>query len=516
LPRGSFKTDKLRPLNDSEIPAPPAKPNYRVSTSAPLGKHSAHGFAWMLMQTIVGKGAGMLGQVLIAWFLSPHDFKLVGLTFAVTSFPSLLRDAGLATILVQRQHHLRRWVGPIFWMSLMLGVIATALMLAAAPLAARFFGQPQLAGLICVIAVGSIFSSLNTVSGGMLQIQLRFRFLAILGLTTSLLLQAVSVLLAWRGWGAYSYAVANAVVNVVTAAAGWYATWGSVRIRMHPYLRRWRFLVGDSGTLLLIYGLFTVIAQGDYLCLGAYHKHDDAGGVFFFAFNLSWQMVVLLTNNVGSVLYPAMARLQSDPPRQMQAYLRSARVLALVAAPACFLQAVAARPVFALLFKTKWAPAIPVMQALSFGMTVRCVGATIGAINISRGRYRLQLIISAIYAAVFMLTMALSAKHGGALAVAIAEASFYVLADPITLGVVLWLNRVSAIDNLRRVFLMPTVFAGAATAAGWAVSLAIPHCIGENLYRLGAMGLVSAGIYSSFVRKFAPDDWKAVASLWRK
>jgi PST family polysaccharide transporter len=467
----------------------------------------------MLMQTIVSKGAGMLGQVLIAWFLSPHDFKLVGLTFAVSSFPNLLRDAGLQTILVQRQHNLRRWVGPIFWMSLTLGLTAAVLMIAAAPLAARFFGQPQLAGLICVIAFGSLLGSLNTVPGGVLQIQLRFRFQAVLGLVTALLLQTVSVLLAWRGWGAYSYIIANAVVNGVTAAAGWYAIWGSVRIQMHAYLRRWRFLVGDSGALLLIYGLFTVIAQGDYLCLGAYHKNDDAGGIFFFAFNLSWQMVVVLTTNVGSVLYPTMMKLQSDLPRQMQAYLRAARVLALVAAPACFLQAASARPTFALLFKPKWESAIPVMQVLSLGMAIRCVGATIGAINLSRGRFRAQLVISAIYAAFFMMTMAVAAKHGGALTVAIAEAGFYVLADPITLGIILWMNHERPVLNLRKIFAIPLLLAGTATAIGWALSLAIPHFRGDNVARLAVITLVSASIYLLLIPRLAPDDWHDVMSL---
>src|SRR5947209_6079089 len=114
----------------------------------------------MLAQTILGKGAGMIGQIAIAWFLSPFDFKLVGLTVAIASFPNLLRDAGLQTILVQRQKHWRRWVQPVFWMSLALGLAAAVVLIAGAPLAARVYGQPRLKGLLWVVGVGGIFSSL--------------------------------------------------------------------------------------------------------------------------------------------------------------------------------------------------------------------------------------------------------------------------------------------------------------------------------------------------------------------
>ncbi len=479
-----------------------------------LGRRTAHGFAWMLGQTLLSKGAGMVGQIMVAWFLTPHDFKLVALVYAVVVFPALIRDSGLQGILVQRQHHLRRWIQPAFWMSLMLGGVATVLMLAAAPLAARFYGQPKLVGLISVVAVGGMLNALTTVPSAMVQIHMRFRFQAAWSLVSNLMMQAITIVLAWRGFGAYSFVLANAFCSLATTAAMWYAEPFKVHSRL--YLRRWRYMVGDSGTLLLNYLLWAVVAQGDYLCLAAFHKTDDSTGMFYFAFNLSWQSVLLLTLNVGAVLYPAIARLRNDPARQMQAYLRTLRVLALVSVPACWLQAVVASPGIHLLFKSKWYPAIPATQALCVGMAVRCVGSTVAAITLGRGRNLLQLTFSAVYAVLFIGTMLLASSCGEAvlralhvpaaspqLAVAIAEGGFYMIIDPITLAYVLRIYGEPGIAHLTRIFGVPLGAGLAAAGAAWAAQAAVPEFRGTSLTRILAGTVAMVAVYVPLILVFA-------------
>jgi O-antigen/teichoic acid export membrane protein len=467
----------------------------------------------MLLQTIFTKGAGTVGQIIVAWFLSPHDFKLVGLAYLVTSFPNLIRDAGLQGILAQRQRFLRRWLEPVFWLSLSLGVAAFLIMVVAAPISARVFAQPQLTGLITVIAVGSLFGSLGTVPAALVLVHLRFRFQALLGLFSALFVQILSIILAWRGFGAYSYIIPNALCTMLTSAIYWYTA--PAKIHWRPYFNRWRGLVGDSGALLVINLLAMLVTQGDYFFLGIFHKHDDATGIFYFSFNLSWQMLVLLTANVGSVLYPTMVKLLHDPPRQMQAFLRSMRVLALVCVPGCLLQAALTNSGIHLVFKPKWYPAIPVVEVLCIGMAIRCVGITAMAVNLTRGRYHLQAVISAVYSIIFLLTMAVAAKLGGALAVAVAEAGFYLIVDPINLGLILKLNGEQPVRQLLRIYGVPLIAGAFAAGLAYTAALALPAFHGDNLARILLVTLLTASIYLPLIRKFAPADWKDVLSLRR-
>jgi PST family polysaccharide transporter len=476
-----------------------------------LSRHTANGLMWMFFQTLFTKATGMLGQVALAWYLSPHDFKLVGLTYAISSFPNLIRDAGLQTILVQRQRHLNRWVGPVFWMSLSLGLAAALVMVAAAPVAARIYGQPKLTGLISVVAVASLMGALGTVPNAIVQIQLRFRLQAVLSLVTALFTTAMNVLMAYRGWGAYSFIVPLALVTGLRSATLWVFAPGQVQWRL--YLNRWRFIFGDSANLLINGFIGMVISQSASLILGLFHRNDDAVGIFFFAFNLSWQVLIILTINMGGVLFPALAKLQHDPPRQVRAFLRSAGMLALIGVPACFLQAAVTRPGFHLLFKSKWDSAIPVMQVLSLAMAIRTVGITWQALNAAQGRFKLETLLTSLQAAGFLISVALGAKMGGALAVAAAQAIYFSLADPIAMYVALRVNGPGAFQELVEIFRVPLFAASVAVSVGALAGQAIRPFRGADIVQIAIITSVSATLYSLMVRKLAAKEWNGVLAL---
>jgi O-antigen/teichoic acid export membrane protein len=500
----------------------PAEPISAIATqqagqtsSAPsLGRHTAHGFIWMLIQTLVTKGTGMLGQIALAWYLSPHDFKLVGLTYAVSSFPNLIRDAGLQTILVQRQRHLNRWIGPVFWMSFVLGLAAAGVLVAIAPLAARMYGQAQLTGLINVVAVGSLVSAMGTVPSAIVQIQLRFRLQAVLSLISALLMTAMSVVMAYRGWGAYSYIIPMALTNGLRSAALWVFAPGRIRWRL--YLRRWRFILGDSTNLIINGFISLVITQSASLVLGLFHRNDDAVGIFYFAFNLSWQILVILTINMGGVLFPALSKLQHDPQRQVRAYLRSATMLALVGIPACFLQAAVARPGFHLLFRFKWDAAIPVMQVLCLAVAIRTVGITWLFMNASQGRFKLETALNSCVAAGFLISVAVGAKIGGALAVATTQAIFFAFADPIAIYVALRVNGPGAFRSVLGIFRVPLLAGAVAVSAGALAGRAVGTFRGANVVQIAVITLVSCFLYVLLIRKFAAEDWKGLVALVRR
>jgi O-antigen/teichoic acid export membrane protein len=191
------------------------------------------------------------------------------------------------------------------------------------------------------------------------------------------------------------------------------------------------------------------------------------------------------------------------------------RVLALLTVPACFMQAAMARPGFELVFKPKWAPAIPVMQVLCLGMAIRCVGLTVGAVNMARRRYRLQLLLSFIYCVLFLATMAVAARLGAALAVAAAEAGFYIVVDPINMAVILYLNGERPLRELARIFAKPLIAAVIAVGAAWAISQTVPPFRGALVARLAIIGLVSVGIYLPLSRKIMPGTWNELAAFRR-
>jgi len=469
----------------------------------------------MLAVALFAKGLGFIGQIVTAWYLSEHDFKLLGLTYAFTALPNLIRDAGLTTILVRRQRHLRRWVSPVFWMSITAGLVSAAVMIASAPLGAKLYNAPELTRLVWIVAAGAIAGSIGTVPTAVAQIQLRFRFQAIVGLGGIIFMQLLCMTLAWRGWGAASYVIPNAAVNLLMTIIYWVAAPAQLRPRLH--LKRWKFVLSDSGALLAAGGVAVAISQGDYLTVNLMHRasNDNTGGIFFFAFNLSWQLLTVLTTNVSNVLFPTLSKLQNDPPRQIDAYLRAARLLALISFPACFLQAAVAQPGFHLVFGHKWDSAIVVMQILSLAMAVRAVGLTWIPLSNSQGRFRMQMKMSAAFAAVFLVSVAIASSVGRARILAATEAVFFIIFDPLGIYLMLRASGVAAGKELARLLGLPLVMSAVAVGLGWLAARLLPAFHWDEIPRIAITSVVAGGIYLALVRRFARADWNAVWALRR-
>ena len=338
----------------------------------------------------------MFGQIILAWYLVPDDFGQLGLALTVTAFASLLQNAGIREILIHRQKRFASWANPAFWMSAFTGLLAGGFIVAVAPVAAAAYHNPQLVGLLLLFALSPPLFALAVVPDAQLQIQLRFRALAIVNIVLNIAQTATLVLLAWRGFGAYSFPLAPlAVLPARVAVTMWMAR---PPIRLSPQLRRWRYLLKDSSRLLLSGALLALTTQGDYLILG--RLYDTATvGVYVFAFNLSTQVLVLLMSNLSGVLFPALSQLRNDPPRQLRAFRRAAQALVVVATPLCLLQAAVADPLLRLLFGDKWLAAIPILQVLSVAIAAGILNGPSFNLLQARGRFGTVLWLSVLAAA---------------------------------------------------------------------------------------------------------------------
>jgi O-antigen/teichoic acid export membrane protein len=355
------------------------------------------GFSWMFGQTIVLKLLGLVVQFVLGRLLLPQDFGLIGLALTVTAFTSLIQDAGLSQILVHRNRHFRRWANAAFWMSLALGFASAAMVLIAIPVATRIYHSNHLTGLLLVLAAGAPIGALSVVPIARLQANMRFRALATVGTGAAVTTHLLTIAMAAIGAGPYSLVLPPVLVNPLRACILWWLARPPLRFTLH--LRRWRYLIGDSGLILLSSFFVTITMQVDNIILGLTASKKEVGD-YFFAFNLSLQTTVLLTGALSVVLFPALSALSNEPQRLRAAFQRAAEALAVIAIPLCVLQAVIASPILKVAFSNKWESAIPLMQILSLAMAVQVVnGAGVSLIQ-SQGKFKTMAWIAGAFAVV--------------------------------------------------------------------------------------------------------------------
>lgn len=479
-----------------------------ISDAEGLAARTSRGFAWMLAQTLGSKLAGLASQVFLARLLLPRDYGLIAICYVATSLPTVLRQTGVPQILVQKGERLDRWANAAFWMELAMGLLTMVVVLAAAPLAAWAYHAPTLAGLMAVISVSAPLGALCTVPGAKLNRDLRFRELAVLGTGYNILAATLGVACAFLGLGAYSFVVPLPICTALRALALWRLA--PVRLRWNVQFHRWRAMAGDSGHLMVGGLCFLVQVQADNLALSIWHSKATVGR-YFFANNLSGQILQILALNMGSVLFPVLSKLRGDWPRQVAGFFRAARAMALVGIPVCVAEAVLARPAIVVVFGAKWLPAAPVLQVAALAAAVNLAGAPSASLIQAQGRFRLGMVWSLVSAGLFTGLVFAGADLGGPVLVAMGGLACAILVMPAR---TLSATRLGGgkLGSVAGIFGPPLLLSAVALAPAGLLELFVPWFGGHPVDLLALAVITAPLIYFPLAWWFCPEG---VAELLR-
>lgn len=500
----------------SEAVAKQSRPSGSSGTTPALGRKAASGFAWGIFITIVGKACTMLTNLVLTYLLLPEDLGLVGLAYTVSTFAFTVQCGGLQQVLIQRHEKLNRWANPACLLSITQGLLAALIMIIGGRIAAAMYHQPQVMGLLLVLSLVPIINSHSIIPLVRLSSQLRFREMAVTNSFAALLSMVLSIVAACLGCGAYSFVISVPFSSLFVLLV-------YVRLSKTPWPRwrldlpRWGSLIKDGGLILAGYLCSTAILQGDYIILGWIEgrrleakEARDVVGLYFFAFMLSMQIISVLSSNLHNVLFPTLSKIQHDPPRQRNAFLKATRAMALIMIPSALLLSVTVDSIIRVFFAAKWAPAIPLAQVLSFGMALRTVSWASGTLLLAQGRFKTTLLWYAATAPVFLLVVFLGVYFGDSRGAAVAEALYFTCIDPWFIYVAIRPSGGRVIElwyTLRLPLLTGLLVAGVA----WAVGTILPPDLPQrDLLRLVVMGIVSGIVYLGVLRWAAAAEFQQV------
>lgn len=339
-----------------------------------LGSGAGH----VMLGTALAKGATFITQIVLGWHLTEAQFGLFAIAVSISAFLMVFRDGGAFTILVQRGAAAYPSVsGPLFWMATTFLTLSAALVtVLAIPLAQHVYHAPDLPPLLYWYAASLPISAVGAVLQNKLRIDLRFAEVARIQLVSALLRQGSTIGFALAGFGAVSLAIPYVICYAYEAVASYRVTRDSPW-RRPPVLASWPSYIREGKWVVFYVFSNALLDLGPYAVMGALVPKSITG-VFYFAFQLTAQTGVLLSTGAQTVLFPAFARLNSEPERQRRAVVRAARAIMLSGTAACLALAVVVEPVEHILWRGKWQEAVwPVVilglfypWRITFGLTV--------------------------------------------------------------------------------------------------------------------------------------------------
>lgn len=476
-------------------PTAPAEPS--------LTQRASHGFAAMGIQAVVSKVLGTATHFALAWLLSPDAFGVIGLAYTVTALVTVLQDAGLNEVLVRHRAAFDRWAGPAFRLALLMSGVACVVMLVAAPVAARVYRRPDLVWLIVLLASALPIQAFSIVPRAKLQMDMSFRFLARLRFIVAVATAVLTVGLAALGFGAYSMVIPRPAIAMLELVALWTVCRPPVRAR--GTWGAYRSLLGDSALLVATGLVVTVASRADYAVLGLFHSAQVVG-VYYFAYNLSTQALMLAVSNLSYVLLPAFVHIGDKGERVLHSYLRASRLINAIGIPACAIQAAVAGPFIRAFFRAEWGPAVPVLQILSVGWALRIAAIAADAFLRSKGRFRELLVFYSGYTACVLLAVAVGAKYWGAVGAAWGVAFALAVSAPIQKLLSIRPHG-GTLRHVWQVYWAPLAATGLAMLPPWWV-LDRPGV--ANIPALIGISAFSVPVYALLLRWLAPATWADV------
>jgi O-antigen/teichoic acid export membrane protein len=321
------------------------------------------GLGWKLMTFLFGQGTQSAVSILLAHLLVPRDFGVAGMAIAFTSLAAVFADLGLGTALIQKKTLTEEDRSTVFMINVGGGAALTLIGVALSPAVAAFFSNSQVMPLFAVLSCSFFISSLGQTQAALLTREMSYRSLELRTIAATLVGAAASVSLAVAGFGPWAI-IANALC---TSAASTLFLWtvSPWRPRLNAFSRSSFRLLGSFGfKMLLIRVLLFVNLNGDNLLIGRY-LGSAALGVYAVAYNLMLLPASRITAPARDVLYSAFVRLQNEPRRMGEAWLRINSINASVLVPAFFGLIVLAPDVVPGVLGQKWHAAVPVLEFLS-------------------------------------------------------------------------------------------------------------------------------------------------------
>ncbi|MEH2475579.1 O-antigen/teichoic acid export membrane protein [Nitrobacteraceae bacterium AZCC 2161] len=309
-------------------------------------------------------------MAILARLLDPADFGLVAMATIGTGIYGLLATAGLSSATVQQATITDEQISTLFWINLGVGILLAIMCAASAPVLVAFYHEPRLFWVTIAIGAGFVLNAAGVQHSALLQRQLRYVTLTVVELLSQVGSIAAAIGMALAGFGYWALVAAAIVAPAISSACMWLATaW----IPGAPRSGRATLPMLRFGGIITLNGLVVYVAYNlDKVLLGRFWGADALG-----IYGRAYQLVTIPTDNlnwaVGGVAFSALSRLQHDPVRLRNYFLKGYTLVVSLTIPATIFCAFFSKDIVLLILGPKWLEAAVILRLLSptvliFGM----------------------------------------------------------------------------------------------------------------------------------------------------
>ncbi len=324
-----------------------------------LRAKTVRNMAWRFAERSGAQGVALVVSIVLARLLGPTAYGTVALITVFTAILQVFVDSGMGNALIQKKNADQLDFSTVFYFNLLMCAAVYVLLFFAAPLIARFYGDPSLTALTRVVGLTLIIAGFKNIQQAYVSRHLLFRkfFFATLGGTVAA--AVIGIGMAYMGFGAWAL-VAQQVTNAVidTVILFFTVKWRPTR---QFSFERLKGLFSFGWKLLVSSLIDTVYNNVRQLIIGRMYSSDDLA-YYNQGRRIPNTIVTNINTSIDSVLFPVMSSVQDDTEHVKSMVRRSIKTSTYVMAPMMMGIAFIATPLVSLLLTDTWLPCVPFLR----------------------------------------------------------------------------------------------------------------------------------------------------------
>ncbi|HEV8240899.1 MAG TPA: oligosaccharide flippase family protein [Thermoanaerobaculia bacterium] len=305
-------------------------------------------------------GINFAARLVLLRLVLPEGHGVYELALRIVTVAAAVRDLGLPYQLVRDP---RKPYGTVLAFVTASGALLTLALVFAAPwVGALAPHTPQLPAVLRVFAVWVLLDGLAVVPRAFFERELSIGSLVAPEIWRGLGVAVVSVALAWRGWGYWSFVAGDLVGAAVLAGWSWWKAWGKVPLRLETALVP--DLIRRSSLLFFIWIAVQLVTNVDAFVV-EWFREATTVGLYTKAY---WVVFLVAIVAYPRALFPTLVEYLPDRARFVELFRLSAIQLVGCQAVASWFIVCNAEKTIRVLFgpDLRWQAAAPILRALAF------------------------------------------------------------------------------------------------------------------------------------------------------
>lgn len=360
-----------------------------------------HNLGWLGLSGAVIRVTRLLTTVVLARFLTQHDYGLVAIVLTANDLVRVFTRNGIGTRLIQaRGDNIEQLAQSAYWLNWVIALSLFVIQCLAAFPIAWFYQDRQLVLPICAMALSLLLIPHGLVQAALIQRENRLKAIAVVEMIQFSTDNILSLIFAVAGLGMWSIILPKLLVPPI---------WVYIMLKNHPWRPKLRFTNTGWGELLRfarnVLGvelLNNLRGNIDYLIVGKFLGIKELG-IYYFAFNAGLGISLGIITSIKSALLPHLCDARSDLVQFKERYFSSLKTIALIITPLVLLQSSLAPFYVPIVFGAKWIPAIPVLVLICLSAIPRPFADSASQLLLAVDKPEVDLIWNIIFTILFTL-----------------------------------------------------------------------------------------------------------------